>query len=85
MHLQQDRLIQLMVGRTLDKLFPKEEAQIGETVLQVEGLRRDGVFRDISFELRTGEVAAFAGPSGTGKTTIISAIPRFIEPAESLI
>jgi ATP-binding cassette subfamily B protein len=36
--------------------------------------------RDISFELRAGELAAFAGPSGTGKTTVISSIPRFIEP-----
>jgi ABC-type multidrug transport system fused ATPase/permease subunit len=38
------------------------------------------VIRDISFELRTGELTAFAGPSGTGKTTIICSIPRFIEP-----
>jgi subfamily B ATP-binding cassette protein MsbA len=38
------------------------------------------VVRDISFELRTGELAAFAGPSGTGKTTIICSIPRFLEP-----
>jgi ABC-type multidrug transport system fused ATPase/permease subunit len=38
------------------------------------------VVRDISFELRAGELTAFAGPSGTGKTTIIGSIPRFIEP-----
>ena len=38
------------------------------------------VVRDVSFELRAGELAAFAGPSGTGKTTIICSIPRFIEP-----
>jgi ABC-type multidrug transport system fused ATPase/permease subunit len=38
------------------------------------------VVRDVSFELRTGELAALAGPSGTGKTTIIYSIPRFIEP-----
>ena len=39
------------------------------------------VVSDISFELHSGELAAFAGPSGTGKTTIISSIPRFIEPS----
>jgi ABC-type multidrug transport system fused ATPase/permease subunit len=38
------------------------------------------VVREVSFELRAGELAAFAGPSGTGKTTIIGTIPRFIEP-----
>lgn len=38
------------------------------------------VVRDVSFELHAGELAAFAGPSGTGKTTIICTIPRFIEP-----
>ncbi len=37
------------------------------------------VVRDVSFELRSGELAALAGPSGTGKTSIICAIPRFIE------
>jgi ABC-type multidrug transport system fused ATPase/permease subunit len=38
------------------------------------------VVRDISFELRAGELVALAGPSGTGKTTIVSSIPRFIAP-----
>ena len=39
------------------------------------------VVHDISFVLHTGELAAFAGPSGTGKTTIICSIPRFLEPS----
>jgi ATP-binding cassette subfamily B protein len=38
------------------------------------------VVRDISFQLRRGELTALAGPSGTGKTTIVCSIPRFIEP-----
>jgi ABC-type multidrug transport system fused ATPase/permease subunit len=39
------------------------------------------VVRDVSFELRAGEMAALAGPSGTGKTTVICSIPRFFRPA----
>jgi rhamnose transport system ATP-binding protein len=72
--LPQNRLIQMMVGRTLDKLFPKEEAEIGETVLQVEGLQREGVFRDISFELRRGEILGLAGLVGARRTEVARAI-----------
>jgi ATP-binding cassette, subfamily B, bacterial len=43
------------------------------------------VVRDISLELRVGELAALAGPSGTGKTSIICAIPRFLEPCNGEI
>ena len=38
------------------------------------------VLKDISFSIEPGQVAAFVGPSGTGKTTIISLIPRFYDP-----
>ena len=38
------------------------------------------VLKDISFKIEPGQVAAIVGPSGTGKTTIISLIPRFYDP-----
>ena len=72
--LPQDHLIQLMVGRTLDTLFPKEEAEIGEAVLQVENLSRQGIFRDISFELRRGEILGMAGLVGARRTEVARAI-----------
>lgn len=72
--LPQDRLIQLMVGRTLDKLFPKEEAEIGEVVLQVQHLTRQGIFHDISFELRKGEILGLAGLVGARRTEVARAI-----------
>jgi ABC-type multidrug transport system fused ATPase/permease subunit len=43
------------------------------------------VVHNVSFELHSGELTAFAGPSGTGKTTIICSIPRFIEPCAGQI
>jgi rhamnose transport system ATP-binding protein len=72
--LKQDDLIRMMVGRTLDKLFPKQEATVGEVVLRVDKLSRTGVFRDISFELRRGEILGLAGLVGAGRSEVARAI-----------
>ncbi|TML10571.1 MAG: sugar ABC transporter ATP-binding protein, partial [Actinobacteria bacterium] len=63
-----------MVGRSLDALFPKEEAEIGEVALRVEGLARRGVFSRVSFELRRGEIVGLAGFVGAGRSEIARAI-----------
>ena len=70
----EDELIQMMVGRTLDALFPKEEVPIGDVVLKVDGLQKTGVFHDISFELRRGEILGMAGLVGAGRTEVAEAI-----------
>ncbi|MDQ3894296.1 MAG: sugar ABC transporter ATP-binding protein [Actinomycetota bacterium] len=67
-------MIRLMVGRSLDALFPKEEAEIGEVVLQARGLRRRGVFSDVSFDLRRGEIVGLAGFAGSGRTEVARAL-----------
>jgi rhamnose transport system ATP-binding protein len=67
-------LVRLMVGRSLDALFPKEEAEIGEVVLRAEGLGSRGVFADVSFELRRGEIVGLAGFVGSGRTEVARAI-----------
>lgn len=63
-----DGVIQLMVGRDVQDLFHKEEAEIGETLLEVRGLTRRGVVEDVSFTLRRGEILGFAGLVGAGRT-----------------
>jgi ATP-binding cassette subfamily B protein len=45
----------------------------------------DPVLKDISFQIEPGQVAALVGPSGTGKTTIISLIPRFYDPGSGQV
>jgi rhamnose transport system ATP-binding protein len=67
-------IVRLMVGRSLDALFPKEEAQIGDVVLRAQGLASRGVFSDVSFELRRGEIVGLAGFVGSGRTEIARAI-----------
>jgi rhamnose transport system ATP-binding protein len=69
-----DEVIRWMVGRQLDALYPKVKAEIGEPVLQVEGLTSAGVFEDVSFELRRGEILGFAGLVGAGRTELARAI-----------
>ena len=58
-----------MVGRAVS-LFPKVETPIGEVLLEVDGLTRVGVFRDVSFEVRAGEIVGFAGLVGAGRTEV---------------
>src|SRR3954468_22451629 len=68
------KLIHAMVGRDLDALFPKEVAEVGERVLKVDRLTREGVFTDISFEVRAGEIVALAGLVGAGRSEVARAI-----------
>lgn len=77
-----DTLIQMMVGRTLADLFPKLDVAAGEVVLQVEGLTRAGFFKDVSFELRQGEILGMAGLVGAGRTDVARSIFG-IAPADS--
>ncbi|MGC9003172.1 MAG: sugar ABC transporter ATP-binding protein [bacterium] len=69
-----DEVIAMMVGREIKEKIPKRPAKIGEEILRVEGLTREGVFRDISFTLHKGEVLGLAGLVGAGRTEIARAI-----------
>lgn len=77
-----DDLVQMMVGRALNSLFPKQDVEPGPLVLEVEGLEVDGLFKDISFELRAGEILGIYGLIGAGRTEIARTLFG-IDPATS--
>ena len=66
-----DRLISLMIGRSLTALFPTRDAQGSlETVLEVRGLSQEGVVEDIHFTLHRGELLGISGLMGSGRTEL---------------
>ncbi|WFU08813.1 sugar ABC transporter ATP-binding protein [Rhizobium sp. CB3090] len=65
-----DDIIRMMVGREITQMFPKEEVPIGDTVLSVKGLTLDGVFSDVSFDVKAGEILGVAGLVGSGRSNV---------------
>ena len=73
-HLDHDSLIQMMVGRVLQSIFPKRRTRRGAEALRVQGLQREGVLHDISFTAYRGEILGIAGLMGAGRTELARAI-----------
>ncbi|MER5515978.1 sugar ABC transporter ATP-binding protein [Streptomyces sp. NPDC002763] len=70
----QDELVRLMVGRSIEQQYPRERAETGAALLSVDGLTRDGVFHDVSFQVHAGEVVGIAGLVGAGRTEVVRAV-----------
>jgi methyl-galactoside transport system ATP-binding protein len=71
-----DLIIRRMVGRDLTERFPAKANAPAETVLRVEGLTaaRDKSFRDVSFELRAGEILGVGGLVGAQRSELVEAL-----------
>ena len=72
-----DQIISMMVGRELAGGYPANHAEKGEVVLKVENLTRRGVFENINFEVRKGEILGFAGLVGAGRSEVMRAVVGF--------
>lgn len=69
-----DEMISLMVGRSLENQFPKRKKNIGEVILEIKELSKRGKFKDVSFQLKKGEILGFSGLMGAGRTEVARAI-----------
>ncbi len=81
-HTTEAEIISAMVGRDVANLYDKDEAPIGEVVLEVRGLNTKDHLRDISFQLRAGEILGFAGLVGAGRSEVMRAVFG-IDPRQS--
>ncbi len=72
--LTEEALVRRMVGRDLEALYPKQDAEVGEVALSVRRLTREGVFTDVSFEVRCGEIVGLAGLIGAGRSEVARAV-----------
>lgn len=71
----QDKVVQMMIGRSVSEFFPQHLAKAaGEVKLRVQNLSSSGKFSNVSFEVRAGEIVGFAGLVGSGRSEIAQAI-----------
>ena len=69
-----EQLIAMMVGRPMDDMFPKLETDKEGVVLEVKGLSHHKYFKNVSFQVRKGEILGFAGLVGAGRTEVMETI-----------
>ncbi|MFQ5734265.1 MAG: sugar ABC transporter ATP-binding protein [Planctomycetaceae bacterium] len=66
-----DEIVSLMVGRTVDELFPTVPHSPGETLVSIDGLSGTAIPRNITLNVRRGEVLGIAGLVGAGRTEFL--------------
>jgi len=69
-----NEIIRMMVGRSLNQLFPKLDTAVGKVILEVKELTQLGFFKDVSFSLKSGEILGFFGLIGAGRSEVMRTI-----------
>lgn len=67
-------VIELMVGRKIENQYPKEEVAVTDEMLRVEDLTSEGIFHNMDFHVKKGEIVGFAGLMGAGRTEVMRAL-----------
>jgi len=75
-------LVQMMVGRNVDQIFPKRKHRLGAPVLTVAGYCHPTEFADINFTLHCGEILGFYGLVGAGRSEVMQALFGITRPSK---
>lgn len=81
----QNEIVKLMVGRSVDRVFPKKKVEIGEEVLRVVGYCHPTEFADIGFTLHKGEILGFYGLVGAGRSELMQALFGVTKPSKGAV
>jgi rhamnose transport system ATP-binding protein len=76
------QLVQMMVGRAVDQIFPHRTRNVGDEVLQVAGYSHPTEFADIGFSLKKGEILGFYGLVGAGRSEVMQALFGITKPSK---
>ncbi|OBX08368.1 sugar ABC transporter ATP-binding protein [Gallibacterium genomosp. 3] len=78
-----EELISMMVGRDMSEMFQRERIAISdEIILEVKNLTKAGKYKDVSFQVRKGEIFGIAGLVGAGRSEIVEGLFGY-KPADS--
>jgi rhamnose transport system ATP-binding protein len=77
----EDELVRMMVGRTIDQIFPKRQVALGAEAISVTGFSHPTEFEDIGFSVRAGEILGFYGLVGSGRSEVMQALFGITKPS----
>ncbi|MCL2865029.1 MAG: sugar ABC transporter ATP-binding protein [Lachnospiraceae bacterium] len=74
------KLIAEMVGRELSQMYPPKTAKPGDILLEVNHISKEGYFKNVSFDVRKGEIVALTGLVGAGRTEVVQSLFGIMRP-----
>lgn len=69
-----NEIVKMMIGREIGERYPKRDCSVGGEVFRVEDFTKEGVFHDVNFSVRAGEILGVSGLMGAGRTEIMQAV-----------
>lgn len=82
--ISENDLVKMMVGRSVDQIFPQTDHEIGDEVLKVVGYEHPTEFADINFSLNKGEILGFYGLVGAGRSEFMQALFGITKPSKGV-